>query len=169
MRVPEISPSLRQALLGHDWPGNIRELENIMRKLLVFQDADMVCEDLQRTRRKTSIDAGPMPLANSNGMALAAAASAWGPASSGDLRPQIAGPDQPVNSEDPIQGLDQNPNVSASPHMLERVDQFKKNAEASVILSALKTTRWNRRHAANLLKIDYKALLYKMKKLGIND
>jgi len=171
MRVPEISPALRQALLGHDWPGNIRELENIMRKLLVFRDSDMVCEELQRTRRKISVDAGSMPLATStsNGMALAAAASAWGPAPSGDLRPQIANPDQPVNSQDPIEGFDQNPNVSASPHMLERVDQFKKNAEASVILSALKTTRWNRRHAANLLKIDYKALLYKMKKLGIND
>ena len=30
-------------------------------------------------------------------------------------------------------------------------------------------TRWNRKQAAALLKIDYKALLYKMKKLGIED
>jgi DNA-binding NtrC family response regulator len=37
-----------------------------------------------------------------------------------------------------------------------------------VILSALNTTRWNRRQAADLLKVDYKALLYKMKKLQIN-
>ncbi len=52
--------------------------------------------------------------------------------------------------------------------MLERVDQAKKSAEVSVILAALNTTRWNRRQAADLLKVDYKALLYKMKKLQIN-
>jgi len=34
-------------------------------------------------------------------------------------------------------------------------------------LAALNSTRWNRKKAANMLKIDYKALLYKMKKLGI--
>jgi DNA-binding NtrC family response regulator len=120
----------------------------------------MVCEELQRTRRKVSIAAGS-PLANSNGKALAAAASAWGPASSSDLGPQIEGYDQAVNPEVLVQGFDQDPSslptVPASPHMLERVDQYKKNAEASVILSALKTTRWNRRNAANLLKIDYTA------------
>jgi DNA-binding NtrC family response regulator len=62
---------------------------------------------------------------------------------------------------------DMNGSGAPAPHMLDRVDEFKKNAEASVILSALKTTRWNRRQAATLLKIDYKALLYKMKKLKI--
>ena len=57
---------------------------------------------------------------------------------------------------------------SAESPMLERVDQAKKSAEASVILSALNKTRWNRRQAADLLQIDYKALLYKMKKLQIS-
>ena len=35
------------------------------------------------------------------------------------------------------------------------------------ILAALNTTHWNRKRAATVLRIDYKALLYKMKKLGI--
>jgi DNA-binding NtrC family response regulator len=34
-------------------------------------------------------------------------------------------------------------------------------------MAALNSTRWNRKQAAALLKIDYKALLYKMKKLSI--
>ena len=172
MRVPEISPSLRQALVGHDWPGNIRELENIMRKLLVLKDSDMVCEELQRTRRKVSFATGSMPSSNSKDQNPSALSSAWRSASPGDLMPQLEGASQPAIPEGLIQGFENNPDglapVPASPHMLERVDQFKKNAEASVILSALKTTRWNRRNAADLLKIDYKALLYKMKKLGIN-
>jgi DNA-binding NtrC family response regulator len=42
-------------------------------------------------------------------------------------------------------------------------------AETEAILAALTSTRWNRKQAAALLKIDYKALLYKMKKLGVED
>jgi DNA-binding NtrC family response regulator len=33
----------------------------------------------------------------------------------------------------------------------------------------LNATLWNRKQAAKLLNIDYKALLYKMKKLGIGE
>ena len=37
------------------------------------------------------------------------------------------------------------------------------------ILAALDSTRWNRKQAAAILKTEYKSLLYKMKKLGIDD
>ena len=45
----------------------------------------------------------------------------------------------------------------------------KQQAESEAILAALNSTRWNRKRAARMLNIDYKALLYKMKKLGIDD
>jgi two-component system response regulator AtoC len=51
--------------------------------------------------------------------------------------------------------------------ILEQVTKAKEHAETEAILAALSSTRWNRKQAAALLKIDYKALLYKMKKLGI--
>jgi two-component system response regulator AtoC len=51
--------------------------------------------------------------------------------------------------------------------ILERVVKAERLAETQAILAALNSTRWNRKQAANLLEIDYKALLYKMKKLGI--
>jgi two-component system, NtrC family, response regulator AtoC len=57
---------------------------------------------------------------------------------------------------------------SATP-ILEQVTKAKQQAEAEAILAALNSTRWNRKQAAALLKIDYKALLYKMKKLGVED
>ena len=47
------------------------------------------------------------------------------------------------------------------------MDSARKAAEAEAILAALNSTLWNRKQAAALLNIDYKALLYKMKKLGI--
>ena len=59
--------------------------------------------------------------------------------------------------------------VPVSRSVLEQVTEAKQQAEVQVILAALNTTRWNRKKASALLKIDYKALLYKMKKLGIDD
>jgi two-component system response regulator AtoC len=53
--------------------------------------------------------------------------------------------------------------------ILEQVTRAKRQAEAEAILAALNATRWNRKQAALLLKIDYKALLYKMKKLGVDE
>jgi two-component system response regulator AtoC len=53
--------------------------------------------------------------------------------------------------------------------ILEQVVKAKEQAETEAILAALNSTRWNRKQAAALLKIDYKALLYKMKKLGVED
>jgi transcriptional regulator with GAF, ATPase, and Fis domain len=40
--------------------------------------------------------------------------------------------------------------------------------EAHVIVSVLESTRWNRKQAARQLGMDYKALLYRMKRLGID-
>jgi two-component system response regulator AtoC len=61
---------------------------------------------------------------------------------------------QPAEAESPI---------------LEQVTKAKHLAETEAILAALNSTRWNRKQAAALLRIDYKALLYKMKKLGVED
>jgi DNA-binding NtrC family response regulator len=51
--------------------------------------------------------------------------------------------------------------------ILEQVTRAKRQAETEAILAALDATHWNRKRAAALLKIEYKVLLYKMKKLGI--
>jgi DNA-binding NtrC family response regulator len=43
----------------------------------------------------------------------------------------------------------------------------KDEAEATAITQALEQTNWNRKQAAALLKISYKALLYKIRQYGI--
>jgi two-component system response regulator AtoC len=53
--------------------------------------------------------------------------------------------------------------------VLEQVTKDKREAETNAILAALDSTRWNRKQAAAILKTEYKSLLYKMKKLGIDD
>lgn len=60
------------------------------------------------------------------------------------------------------------PPLAPGAPILEQVTRAKHQAETEAILAALNTTRWNRKKAAALLKIDYKALLYKMKRLSID-
>ncbi len=127
--VPVITPSLQQALLLHNWPGNIRELENLVRKFVVLRDPELIATELSaKITRK--------PLLSSQALS-----------SSPD--------DEHANKEEAT--------------ILEQVSKAKHQAEATAILAALNSTRWNRKQAAALLKIDYKALLYKMKKLSIED
>lgn len=76
-------------------------------------------------------------------------------------KPLMAAPPMPIGVEDAER-------VDTAP-ILEQVTKAKRQAEAEAILAALNSTRWNRKQAASLLKIDYKALLYKMKKLGLED
>jgi len=57
--------------------------------------------------------------------------------------------------------------TSGEAPILEQATKAKQQAELDAILAALNATRWDRKQAAAVLKIDYKALLYKMKKLGV--
>ena len=52
--------------------------------------------------------------------------------------------------------------------VLEKVNEAKRKAEIEAILRALDASHWNRKLAAKILRIDYKALLYKMRKLEID-
>jgi two-component system, NtrC family, response regulator AtoC len=59
--------------------------------------------------------------------------------------------------------------ISSPEPILKQVTKAKQHAEAEAILAALDSTRWNRKQAAALLRIEYKALLYKLKKLGLEE
>jgi DNA-binding NtrC family response regulator len=49
--ITAINEELKAALLEHDWPGNIRELENLIKRLIVLEDEGMVLEQLRARRR----------------------------------------------------------------------------------------------------------------------
>jgi len=132
--APVITTNLKHALLNYHWPGNIRELENTARKLIVLRNPDVVESELQsRAARK---------------------------------RPPVP---SPTRALDAVEIHEASANGATKAPILELVTKAKQQAEADAILTALESTRWNRKQAAILLQIDYKALLYKLKKLGLED
>jgi DNA-binding NtrC family response regulator len=50
--IPPITAELRTAMLMWHWPGNIRELENFARRLLVFQNPTVLANELRDSVRK---------------------------------------------------------------------------------------------------------------------
>jgi len=148
---PVIGPELRAALLDYHWPGNIRELENVMRRFVVLRDAGVIIEELKyKSKRELSRQStvpkqeGPPGTAFEGNDRLAEKAELQ----RGELQDVSGSPDSQGSG-------------------LAQVNETRKKAETEVIIQALNSTLWNRKRAAALLHTDYKALLYKMKKLGI--
>ncbi|MBZ5723930.1 MAG: sigma-54 dependent transcriptional regulator [Acidobacteriia bacterium] len=135
-----IPPRLQEVFLTHQWPGNIRELENVVRKFLIFRDTELIEGDLRsRVKFRTVTPPAPaMPAADNE--------RSWPAADMDPARVERPDPAVPI---------------------LEQVSEARKQAERTAILNALNAKNWNRKQAARMLTIDYKALLYKMKKLSI--
>jgi two-component system response regulator AtoC len=143
--IPVMDVTLKHAMMVYQWPGNVRELENFVRRFTIFRDAGVLARELQAKSSRKLLTVPAVA-------AVAASAAANTPM----LPPPVPTvvPTQLAEADSPI---------------LEQVTKAKHLAETEAILAALNSTRWNRKQAAALLKIDYKALLYKMKKLGVED
>ena len=61
-RVSGLSPQARAVLIGHDWPGNIRELENAIERAVVLGSSEMLlAEDLPESLLERNLPAGDKP------------------------------------------------------------------------------------------------------------
>jgi two-component system, NtrC family, response regulator AtoC len=116
-----ISQEMLEACLAYQWPGNLRELSNFVKRYLVLGDEKVAINELK-------------PKSDGNGAQFSPTAQ---------------------NSDNGGGGL----------KSLAR--SAKDEAEAEAITKALDETNWNRKQAAALLKISYKALLYKIRQYGL--
>lgn len=187
----EIVPALRDTLLAHDWPGNVRELENVIRRLLVLRRPEMVADDIRtRARRVNAVHPATPERTQTNVTPAVKEPVVTLPKPVPEAMTAVAGAGSSIHMASVSPGYRANGNetdnlpprdyraVPASPRpfrvddserwrILDKVDEARREAETEAILQALNSTLWNRKRAAELLSIDYKALLYKMKKLGI--
>lgn len=103
-------------LVQYHWPGNIRQLEYAIEKLVALEDEAQALRDL-----------------DGNGL-----------------------------------GLDLDDSELQEPSLKQTARAASRQAEREMILKALERTRWNRKRAARELRISYKALLYKLKQIGLD-
>ena len=115
-RAPMVRPALMAKMQRYSWPGNIRQLENLVKRYVVMGTEDVILSEL--------------------------------------LEP---------NERDPVDSL-----MLDGPVSLKKLTrQTVRKLEARIILNALHANNWNRKKAARSLDISYRALLYKLKEVGI--
>jgi two-component system response regulator AtoC len=153
---PRLGPELRTALLDHPWPGNVRELENVMRSYLVLRDPPLVIAELKETAersRQRVVQAVESPVQVYSATCIENARDRpdeGRPEGEWSARPVVVRP------------------LHAEPTELATIDDARKRAETELIVRALNSTGWVRKRAAAALGMEYRAFLYRMKKLGID-
>ena len=170
---PAISPDLSGRFMEYDWPGNIRQLENLVKRMVVLGSETAIVHELQQPAVQfnhwpttTSSSSAPrptyaplQPVMPPPAVAAATAQAAVAAAPSG------------VELEYAGVAVAGGPTGARAPGNVSLKDISRtaaREAERELILRMLTRTRWNRKEAAEILGISYKALLYKIKENGLD-
>jgi two-component system response regulator AtoC len=130
----------------YDWPGNVRELENVLKRAIVLGSDDSIRRELADAIAGRTRPLSPIPALHPR------VPSCQEPSAALPL-PVIAAPALP-------------PVVTGSLKDIAR--HAAREAERELIYRTLQQTRWNRREAAQILGVSYKALLYKIKEAELD-
>jgi len=147
----QLSEELQQLFQSYEWPGNIRELENMIKRIVILQDEQLVIREMTRVARP----------------AVAYAAASVSAANGGGVATAEEPEEIEIEEEDPqpIVPVVMEP---AGSRLADVAKAAALKAERSVIEDTLRQVRWNRRRAAEQLGVSYKTLLNKIKECGIS-
>ena len=138
-----LSPKAQDALLHYSYPGNFRELENILERAVALTVGQIIqLEDLQIHNAHQAQQESP-GRAGASFDALA------------DPQPQISLSAGAAAVADFIPGQTQ-------------IQDYLDEIERRIIEQALQQTRYNRTQAAKLLGISFRSMRYRMERLDIN-
>lgn len=141
-----LAPDALQALLRYDFPGNVRELENILERAVALCENQRIgVDDLRLQLRERG---------------AAEAAEAWANTPSFQPSPLVADPPAPYGTQP---ALDEAPSRGYANDLAAAVAE----TERAAIMKALEATRWNRTAAAKHLGLTLRQLRYRLEKLGI--
>jgi two-component system response regulator AtoC len=137
----QISPETLRVFAEYPWPANLQELESAVKHIVTLEDEAAVCEELKRAARH--------------------------PETARDERAREGSvPDKRSDAADFSEAPAGSP---ATPMPLKKIARDAADgAERELIYRTLQRTRWNRREAAQMLGVSYKALLYKIKRAELD-
>ena len=140
--VPAISDEVMTELLGYSFPGNVRELENILERCVALgEGGEIKAEDLRLPQVQ-------LPAAGSPGGGSTGGGSPGGGSTGGGSTAREQGGEQGESHG--------------------KLDDYIESKEREQITRVLENNRWNRTRAAKELGISLRALRYRMQKLGLN-
>lgn len=148
-RAPSLSPDAVAALEIYPFPGNVRELENILERALAMADSEVINARDLRLPNMAHAPAAP----------TATAATPPTPLGGGMSSPP-AQSNSAALAADPRTTNPRDTSTSALPSYIEEI-------ERNAIQQALQEHRYNKTKTAAALGITFRALRYKLKKLGI--
>jgi len=156
-QVAGIEPEAIERLVSHHWPGNIRELENVIERTILFSEGSLI-----RTSDLPGEFGGTPPQGLAAPAAQATEERAPTAATSSGALPAVQSPSAAASSSVPQVGEEVGSLKEAVRAETERV-------ERELIQRALDETAGNVTQAARKLQISRKSLQTKMKEFGLRD
>lgn len=138
----EIPEDLMEIFKEYHWPGNVRELINYLQRYSVFSDSQEIKKTIWANQGKTAKQ---------------------------DNRDSSQASRDKKDFDLDQDFLNQNTlDTNNFPSLREVRNRVVKQVEKNIIENVLRETNWNRKEASRILKISYRALLYKIKELKVN-
>jgi two-component system response regulator AtoC len=161
----DLSTDTMHLLMEYDWPGNIRELENLIKRTVVLGTEAPIRKEIAHgiamaAQRQSIVFSRQSSVVSHQSAPLRAVAAvgAGSPSSSSSTGSVPMTPTEIACAA-----------AEAGNYSLKDISRTAaREAERELIFKMLQQTRWNRKETAEILGISYKALLYKIKENGLD-
>lgn len=166
----QLTPKALRKLENYDFPGNVRELENILERALTFVEGNMIeAEDIH-------VNENRLPAHNEPAAAPQPIHAYQPPPQPYPYPPQQPAyappPHYPHRDEDsapyPQEAATYTPPPRSAAQLPDDLEDYMQTMEKNLLLKALEDCNYNKTKAAEKLGISFRAMRYKLKKLGID-